>query len=661
MSWINCTNLELSIYLRGLVEGYLATSCSITNVSVPSRLITIANKSWLHGKKTGVFPGFQFLMMPEHLMAQHGAASSTSCVQDSHASLLALQESVKERMTAVTFGHIPYASLEKSNQDSVSWRMFQGYSTKTRHKEKHPTCGLSLKSFPRRGIIVNGILYQRPKRERHTGETDCGLWVGTPKANSTARSPEFRKGRTPNPQEFVQTFPTPNTLDGAGKGRMNPNANVRKWGGVNSLGGMAETGLWPTPNAAEDQAEKYTPETSYKHFKEGRQVHLSQCVRDKRMFPTPNASEPGWKVDGTVEVVDKDGNPPEHPNQRFYDKKTGRVVQKGLTQVVEMWPTPTTINRNSRNAIILKGDAHQNHGKALGLKQVVELAEGILPKEIETPDEIPKKWRKMWPTPRASEWKGCGPKGSTSQKHMLDKKYFSATVVEREEYPTPTTRDWKSGNTSQATRDKNSRPLNEVVMFPTPKASMHEDCPSERRRHTPDLPAVVNMFPTPQSRDYRGAGTPEGYDNRRTKKHQRSLNEEVVHQSPFPTPRTKHLCGGSGSQEMLQKKLSEGEINQEEYQEMRSGGQLNPDWVEWLMGWPVGWTSLEPLSTERFDVWFDGNNWWQNEPEDVPRVVNNMAHRVSRLKAIGNGQVSIVVVLAWNVLMHEKVVKGLSL
>ena len=25
------------------------------------------------------------------------------------------------------------------------------------------------------------------------------------------------------------------------------------------------------------------------------------------------------------------------------------------------------------------------------------------------------------------------------------------------------------------------------------------------------------------------------------------------------------------------------------------GGTLNPMWVEWLMGWPVGWTDCEPL------------------------------------------------------------------
>jgi len=31
-----------------------------------------------------------------------------------------------------------------------------------------------------------------------------------------------------------------------------------------------------------------------------------------------------------------------------------------------------------------------------------------------------------------------------------------------------------------------------------------------------------------------------------------------------------------------------------------SGGKLNPDWVEWLMGWPIGWTDLKPLGTDRF-------------------------------------------------------------
>jgi hypothetical protein len=33
------------------------------------------------------------------------------------------------------------------------------------------------------------------------------------------------------------------------------------------------------------------------------------------------------------------------------------------------------------------------------------------------------------------------------------------------------------------------------------------------------------------------------------------------------------------------------------------GGLLNPTWVEWLMGWPIGWTELKPLETDKFREW----------------------------------------------------------
>ena len=33
------------------------------------------------------------------------------------------------------------------------------------------------------------------------------------------------------------------------------------------------------------------------------------------------------------------------------------------------------------------------------------------------------------------------------------------------------------------------------------------------------------------------------------------------------------------------------------------GGPLNPDWVEWLMGWPPGWTDLKPLEMDKFQQW----------------------------------------------------------
>jgi len=44
---------------------------------------------------------------------------------------------------------------------------------------------------------------------------------------------------------------------------------------------------------------------------------------------------------------------------------------------------------------------------------------------------------------------------------------------------------------------------------------------------------------------------------------------------------------------------SEGTITAEERRAMRAGngGKLNPRWVEWLMGFPLGWTDLEASET----------------------------------------------------------------
>ena len=38
----------------------------------------------------------------------------------------------------------------------------------------------------------------------------------------------------------------------------------------------------------------------------------------------------------------------------------------------------------------------------------------------------------MWPSPRASDYKGSGPRGSKSQKHMEDRQYLCATAATAE-------------------------------------------------------------------------------------------------------------------------------------------------------------------------------------------------------------------------------------
>ena len=86
-----------------------------------------------------------------------------------------------------------------------------------------------------------------------------------------------------------------------------------------------------------------------------------------------------------------------------------------------------------------------------------------------------------------------------------------------------------------------------------------------------------------------------------------------------------------------------------------AGGSLNPTWVEWLMGWPVGWTSLEPLNRENYDDWLLSVNFrtYHHTEPSIPRVATGIANRASRLKAIGNGQVPLSAWLAWTILFER--------
>jgi hypothetical protein len=46
-----------------------------------------------------------------------------------------------------------------------------------------------------------------------------------------------------------------------------------------------------------------------------------------------------------------------------------------------------------------------------------------------------------------------------------------------------------------------------------------------------------------------------------------------------------------------------------------TGGTLNPVWVEWLMGWPLGWTDLKPLEMDRFQSWQQQHSGFYQEQQ----------------------------------------------
>jgi len=87
---------------------------------------------------------------------------------------------------------------------------------------------------------------------------------------------------------------------------------------------------------------------------------------------------------------------------------------------------------------------------------------------------------------------------------------------------------------------------------------------------------------------------------------------------------------------------------------------LNPDWDEWLMGWPIGWTSLEPLPLFNVLFWVEAMNngwWWDTDPAPIniiPRLKANVRGRQHRLRGIGNGQVPLAAYWAWQILSNQE-------
>src|ERR1051325_985829 len=104
-------------------------------------------------------------------------------------------------------------------------------------------------------------------------------------------------------------------------------------------------------------------------------------------------------------------------------------------------------------------------------------------------------------------------------------------------------------------------------LYPTPTAGEHTQnrsaSPNAKVRATLVGMARYGLFPTPDARDANAEGFEAG--KRRLKKHSTCGLQTAV-RLDYPTP--------------------------------TASGQLNPTWVEWLMGFPLGWTDLEDSETQ---------------------------------------------------------------
>lgn len=191
-----------------------------------------------------------------------------------------------------------------------------------------------------------------------------------------------------------------------------------------------------------------------------------------------------------------------------------------------------------------------------------------------------------------------------------------AKRLDREDYrfPTAQAHDAKSGTIAQHGWGKLQRNLNDLVK--------REDSLA---------------WPSPCATDYKGPGKNGDLRDRLDYAVERGATKS----HDFPAPRVNSLCGGSGAWQQIQ---ANPDLTPYEKREMTStGGALNPDWEEWLMFWPIGWTDLDTPNHRL--VWYHPTF----DPAAVtceasaslpfiPRLTTRRKYRVARVKAIGNGQ-----------------------
>lgn len=143
--------------------------------------------------------------------------------------------------------------------------------------------------------------------------------------------------------------------------------------------------------------------------------------------------------------------------------------------------------------------------------------------------------------------------------------------INREFWPTPSKERSGTGELLEELQTKEGEP---------PKPGERLYAPGRKHHSQVTLDRAVKLWPTPR------AGDPGSRPNR---KGGRVLREEVK-KSLLPTPISRDSRTKKGAKTMPGHQGSKPLVSQ-------VGGSLNPMWVEWLMGFPIGWTDLRPSET----------------------------------------------------------------
>ena len=211
-------------------------------------------------------------------------------------------------------------------------------------------------------------------------------------------------------------------------------------------------------------------------------------------------------------------------------------------------PTPTASNR-------------PNRANTRPRKSLVDLAQN---------------GERMWPTPAARDAKDSGTEPSQWARHTP-----GLSIQVQRQWPTPQSRDHRSGEPERMNRPQQNL-YDAAAMWPTPTVNGNRNRAEYPTAGGDGLETAVKRWRTTQAGDHKISGNPDRIDH---PTRQEMLADQVAN---WPTPRASQTGGADRHGEMP---------------EAFRGGKLNPRWVEWLQGIPIGWTETDELPQTNYTAW----------------------------------------------------------
>lgn len=147
------------------------------------------------------------------------------------------------------------------------------------------------------------------------------------------------------------------------------------------------------------------------------------------------------------------------------------------------------------------------------------------------------------------------------------------------------------------------------------------------------LDTAVKNWPTPTVADT-FTGNLKSTQQKSGSMHSVNLSQAVN----WPTPRAREGNSGSYGCASIERNADRNYLDGVVIKKEEKPGNLNADWVELLMGLPIGWTDIN-VAKEDIESW---QGWpaainVEQYAYEPPRVIVGQKNRAKRLKALGNG------------------------